>query len=170
MTKKKEENNSKKTTAKPPKEEKTTQKPQHKATGGFAKGHVKVGGRKAGTPNRNGNVRDRLKEQVEPFIGEIGVLLMRVQKEEGTNEMLQRMKDFMPYFMPKYQSMSLNTDNDRPISEEQRLTELDAMYTKKELSINFKSMTMINNDKLHANDPEADEDDFDLSVFDTIDN
>ena len=154
MTKKKEENNSKQTTAKPPKEEKTTQKPQHKATGGFAKG----------------NVRDRLKEQVEPFIGEIGVLLMRVQKEEGTNEMLQRMKDFMPYFMPKYQSMSLNTDNDRPISEEQRLTELDAMYTKKELSINFKSMTMINNDKLHANDPEADEDDFDLSVFDTIDN
>ena len=169
MAKKKEENIKQQAPATPPTEDKKSKKPLHTDSGDFAKGHTKVGGRKAGTKNRNSNVRDRLKEQIEPFIGEIGVLLMRVKEEEGTNEMLQRMKDFMPYFMPKYQSMSLTADNDRPISEEQRLTELDALYTKKELSINFKTMTIVNNDKLRLSDPEADEDDFDLSVFDTTD-
>jgi hypothetical protein len=43
------------------------------------------------------------------------------------------------------------------------------MYTKKELSINFKTMTVVNNDKLRSSDPDADEDDFDLSVFGTTD-
>lgn len=174
MTQKKE--TKKKTTAKqtptPPENEKKEKgkKPLHKPNGGFAKGHTKVGGRAAGTPNRNSNVRDRLKEQVEPFVGQIGELLMRVQKEEGTNEMLARIKDFMPYFMPKMQSVNLSADQDRPISEEERLKDLDARYTKKELSINFKSMTIVDNDKLRDADPEADEDDFDLSIFDTTDN
>lgn len=164
MTKKKQED----VNTKPQKaEEKKPKKGARDAQGRFVKGHVKEGGRVAGTKNRNSNIRDRLKEQVEPFVGQISELLLRVQKEEGTNEMLQRIEKFMPYFMPKYQSMSLSADVDRPISEEQRLTELDAMYTKKELSINFKTMTVVNNDKLRAEDPEADEDDFDLSIFDT---
>ena len=172
---KKQDDNKKKTTAKqaptPPENEKKDKgkKPLHKANGDFAKGHAKVGGRVAGTPNRNSNIRDRLKEQVEPFIGQISELLMLVKKEEGTNEMLQRVKDFMPYFMPKMQSVNLSADSERPLSEEERLKELDARYTKKELSINFKSMTIVNNDKLREDDPEADEDDFDLSIFDTKD-
>lgn len=171
MTQKKE--TKKKTTAKqtptPPENEKKDkgEKPQRKSDGRFEKGHDKVGGRVAGTPNRNSNVRDRLKAQVEPFIENIGVLLERVKKEEGTNEMLQRIKDFMPYFQPKMQSINLSADQDRPISEEERLVELDARYTKKELSINIKSMTIVDNDKLHEIDPEADEDDFDLSIFNT---
>jgi hypothetical protein len=171
MTQKKE--TKKKTTAKqtptPPENEKKDKgkKPQRKSDGRFEKGHDKVGGRVAGTPNRNSNVRDRLKAQVEPFIENIGELLERVKKEEGTNEMLQRIKDFMPYFQPKMQSINLSADQDRPISEEERLVELDARYTKKELSINIKSMTIVDNDKLHELDPEADEDDFDLSIFNT---
>ena len=171
---KKQDDNKKKTTSKqapkPPKEEKKKDKenkPQRKSDGRFEKGHDKVGGRVAGTPNRNSNVRDRLKAQVEPFIENIGELLERVKIEEGTNEMLQRIKDFMPYFQPKMQSINLSADQDRPISEEERLVELDARYTKKELSINIKSMTIVDNDKLHELDPEADEDDFDLSIFNT---
>jgi hypothetical protein len=135
--------------------------------GKFAKGHKKVGGRAAGTKNRNSNIRDRLKEQVEPFIESIAENLMKVQKEEGTAAMMTLQEKFMPYFMPKYSAMSLSADQDRPISEEERLLELDGLYTKKELSINFKSMTVVNNDKLHSSDPDADEDDFDLSIFDT---
>jgi hypothetical protein len=139
------------------------------SNGKFAKGHKKVGGRTAGTKNRNSNIRDRLKEQVEPFINNIAENLIKVQKEEGTAAMLSLQEKFMPYFMPKYSSMSLSADQDRPISEEERLLELDGMYTKKELSINFKTMTVVNNDKLRSSDPDADEDDFDLSVFDTTD-
>ena len=134
--------------------------------GKFKQGHKKVGGRTAGIKNRTSNIRDRLKEQVEPFVGQIGELLIKVQREEGTNEMLQRLEKFMPYFMPKLQSMSLNAETDRPISEEERLLELDGLYTKKELSINLKTMTVVNNDKMRLDDPETDEDDFDLSIFD----
>lgn len=169
---KKQDDNKKKTQSKqaptPPKDE-TKKDEGKKPDGRFTKGHTKVGGRVAGTPNKNSNIRDRLKEQVEPFIGQISELLMLVKKEEGTNEMLQRVKDFMPYFVPKLQTVNLSADNDRPLSEEERLLDLDARYTKKELSINFKSVQVVNNDKLRELDPETDEDDFDLSIFDTKD-
>jgi hypothetical protein len=168
VAKKKEENNRENTpsaTSDNGKKEKTL----HDGKGRFAKGHAKKGGRVAGTPNRNSNVRDRLKEQVEPFINEIAANLLKVQKEEGTAAMLALQEKFMPYFMPKYSSMALSADQDRPVSEEERLLELDAKYTKKELSINFKTMTIVDNDKLRMSDPDSDEDDFDLSVFDTTD-
>ena len=168
MTKKKTENETKKHAPSSTNEDKGEQKPSRDANGRFQKGHKKEGGRVAGTPNRASNIRDRLKEQVEPFVGQIGELLMRVQKEEGTNEMLQRLEKFMPYFMPRYSSMALSADQNRPISEEQRLLELDAMYTKKELAINFKTMTVVDNSK--TKDPTDDEDDFDISQFDVVDN
>ena len=144
-----------------------TAKPKRNAKGQFAKGHVKVGGRKMGTPNRNGNVRDRLKEQVEPYVDQIGELLMRVKQEEGTKEMLALVEKFMPYFMPKFSAVSLSADMDRPISEEQRLVELNDMYTKKELSINFKQMTVVDNNAAKAAaDNDADYDpNFDVEAF-----
>jgi len=135
--------------------------------GKFTKGHKKIGGRVAGTKNRNSSIRDILKEQLEPFIKEISVNLLKVQREEGTAAMMTLQEKYMPYFVPKLQSMSLSADQDRPISEEERLLELDGLYTKKELSINFKSMTVVNNDKMRGADPDSDEDDFDLSIFDT---
>lgn len=169
MTKKKTENEKNKTPKTPSKtDEQKEQKPSRDANGRFQKGHKKEGGRVAGTPNRASNIRDRLKEQVEPFVGKIGELLMKVQIEEGTNEMLQRLEKFMPYFMPRYSSMALSADQNRPISEEQRLLELDAMYTKKELAINFKTMTVVDNSK--QKDLTDVEDDFDISQFDVVDN
>ncbi len=134
--------------------------------GKFAKGHKKVGGRQAGTPNRNSSIRDKLKEQVEPFIQNIAENLIRVQKEEGTAAMMALQEKFMPYFMPKYSSMSFSADQDRPISEEERLLELDTLYTKKEISINIKNLTIVDNDKLRTSEDD-DEDNFDLSIFNT---
>ena len=148
-------------------EEKETKKSERNAKGQFTKGHKKTGGRKLGTGNRNGNVRDRLKEQVEPFVEKISELLARVQKEEGTKEMLTLVEKFMPYFMPKYSAVALSADMDRPISEEQRLVELNDMYTKKELSINFKQMTVVDKNAAKMagdNDPDYDPD-FDVEEF-----
>lgn len=167
MAQKKEDNKKKASATEKPASEKKDRKASRDASGRFVKGHAKEGGRVAGTKNRNSNIRDRLKEQLEPFIGELSLNLMKVQKEEGTAAMMSLMEKFMPYYLPKLSAMSLSADQDRPISEEERLLELDALYTKKELSINFKTMTVVNNDKLHATDPDADEDDFDLSQFDT---
>ena len=120
-----------------------------------------------GVKNRNGNVRDRLKEQVEPYVDQIGEMLLKVQKEEGTKEMLYLMEKFMPYFMPKFSALSIGADQDRPVDEEQRLLDLDAKYTVKELSINFKTMIVKNNDAI-SGDYDPDEDpDFDLSQLET---
>lgn len=140
--------------------------------GRFKKGSKRPesSGRKMGTKNRNSNVRDRLKEQVEPFIDNIGEMLMKVKQEEGTKEMMYLMEKFMPYFVPKYSSVNITAEDDTPISEEQRLLELDAKYTKKELSINIKSVKIVDNDALRADEADPDEDmDFDLSQFDTVD-
>lgn len=168
MTKKKTENETNKALSESSGDERKDAKPSRDTSGRFQKGRKKTGGRMAGTKNRASNIRDRLKEQLEPYIDIIGELLMEVRQQEGTNEMMQRLEKFMPYVWPKYQSMSLNAEMNRPISEEERLLELDAMYTKKELSINFKTMTVVDNDK--EKDPTADEDDFDISQFEVVDN
>ena len=150
----------------PAKEDK--QKRERNEKGQFTKGHKKSGGRQMGTKNRNSNVRDRLKEQIEPFVDKIAENLLRVQKEEGTAAMMSLQEKFMPYFMPKYSALTLGADQDRPISEEERLLQLDTMYTEKELSINFKSFIVVDNDKPKG-DIDPDEDyGLDLSQFENM--
>lgn len=139
--------------------------------GRFKKGSKKpeASGRKMGTKNRNSNVRDRLKEQLEPFIDNIGEMIAKIKVEEGTKEAAYVLEKFMPYFVPKYSSVNITADDDTPVSEEQRLLELDGKYTRKELAINFKSVKIVDNDMLRADDADPDEDpDFDLSQFDTV--
>ena len=150
------------------KEEEPKKTAKRNAKGQFAKGHAKLGGRQMGTPNKNGNVRDRLKEQIEPFIEDIGVNLLKVQREEGTAAMMALQEKFMPYFMPKYSSMSIGADLDRPISEEQRLLELDEMYTKKQISINLKAMVVVDNDLPKDNDDPDDDPNFDLGKLEEM--
>lgn len=156
---------------KTPEEEKKTDGSKSKerdASGRFTKGHKKQGGRQLGTKNRAGNIRDRLKEYLEPFIDEIPLNLVKVQKEEGTAAMLGLMEKFMPYCMPKYSALSIGADQDRPMDEESALLELDAKYTQKELSINFKTMIVVNNDAA-TGDYDPDEDpNFDISQFDSV--
>ena len=148
-------------------EEKKNPKKERNSKGQFVKGNKASKGRPMGSKNKAGNIRDRLKEQLEPFINNIGELLMKVKQEEGTKEMLTLAEKYMPYCWPKFSAMSLSADMDRPISEEQRLVELNDMYTKKELSINFKQMTVVDNNatKVAAeNDPDYDPD-FDVEAF-----
>lgn len=147
----------------PAQEQPARKEQKRKSNGQFDRGHSKIGGRQMGTKNKNGNIRDRLKEQLEPFFEDIATNLLKVQKEEGTAAMLALQEKFMPYFMPKYSSMSIGADLDRPISEEQRLLELDEMYTKKQISINIKSMVVVNNDLPKDSDDPDDDPDFDLS-------
>ena len=171
--KKQEKKPKKAAEATPPMEEKPQDQPSQEeapkktakrnAKGQFEKGHTKLGGRQMGTPNKAGNIRDRLKEQIEPFIENIAENLLKVQREEGTAAMLSLQEKFMPYFMPKFSSMSIGTDLDRPISEEQRLLELDEQYTKKQISIKIKSLTIVDNDLPKENDDPDDDPDFDLS-------
>ena len=165
------------------KEKEKKEKPEEKKpakktlTGRDERGRFKKGskrpetaGRKMGTKNRNSNVRDRLKEQLEPFIDNIGEMIAKIKVEEGTKEAAYVLEKFMPYFVPKYSSVNITADDDQPVSEEQRLLELDAKYTKKELAINFKSVKIVDNDMMRADEADPDEDpDFDLSQFDTVD-
>lgn len=154
----------------PPDEEQKDdkKKPSRDNKGRFVKGHKKEGGRQLGTKNKFGNIRDRLKEQLEPILQELAINLLKIQKEEGTSEMLKTAEKYMPYCWPKLSSMSLGAAEDRPISEEERLLELDAMYTKIETSINIKTMKVVNNDKPRNVDDEDEEDDFDISQFETV--
>ena len=75
----------------PPDEEQKDdkKKPSRDNKGRFVKGHKKEGGRQLGTKNKFGNIRDRLKEQLEPILQELAINLLKIQKEEGTNEMLK---------------------------------------------------------------------------------
>lgn len=142
------------------------QKKERGADGKFAKGHEKKGGRKVGSKNLapKGNLRDRLREKLEPLIEELDVELQKVQKEEGTAAKLALIEKFMPYFMPKYSAVNISADQDRPLSEEERLKELDGKYTKKMLQINIKSMVVVDNDAPKDIDVDPDNDpEFDLS-------
>ena len=170
MTRKGKEQSEKKTPEEKNAGKKTTaERDEH---GRFKKGSKRpeAAGRKMGTKNRNSNVRDRLKEQLEPFIDNIGEMIARIKVEEGTKEAAYVLEKFMPYFVPKYSSVNITAEDDTPISEEQRLLNLDAKYTKKELSINIKSVKIVDNDVLRADEADPDEDmDFDLSQFDVVD-
>ena len=147
------------------KEEKDKKK-ERNTKGQFEKGHKKTGGRKLGVKNiaPKGNLRDRLREQLEPLLDNLAVDLMKVEKEEGTAARLALQEKYLPYYMPKYSAVSIGADQDRPITEEQRLLELEKKYTKKMLSINIKSMVVVDNDAPRDVDVDPDDDpDFDLS-------
>ena len=148
------------------KKEDKDKKKERNTKGQFEKGHEKKGGRKLGTKNvaPKGNLRDRLREKLEPLIDNLDVELELVRKEEGAAARLALIEKFMPYFMPKYSAISIGADNDRPITEEQRLVELEQKYTKKMLSINIKSMVVVDNDLPRDADVDPDDDPaFDLS-------
>ena len=135
---------------------------------GFAKGHKKVGGRQLGTKNKYGNVRDRLKEKIDPFLDNLDELIQRAIKEDGAAAGLAAIEKFMPYFTPKFSSVSLGAEQDRPLSEEEALMDMDAKYKKKELEINIKSLTIVNNDIPHDDVNDTDEQDFDFSKLEDV--
>lgn len=156
----------------PPEQEEQPKKP--KASGGrnergqFVKGCAKPAnsGRAAGTPNKYGNIRDRLKDIIMPYLdmeldasGIRGkTLASDLMKIGDPNDRVHAVAAILPYIVPKYTSTTISADANRPISEEQHLLEMDAKYTKKEISINMKSLVIVDNDNPDNGDYDPDDD------------
>lgn len=144
MTKKVTTNN-KASTPEPP------VKAKAKATGRpFKKGRVKTGGRKLGTKNKYGNIRDRLRNIIEPYLNPDSTMkhtladdLMRIEDPKDRADTVSK---FMPFVAAKYSAVQFGTDNERPVTEENRLLELDNKYKKSEVEIKMKSITVVDND------------------------
>lgn len=120
--------------------------------GQFVKGTPKVqnSGRKQGTPNKYGNIRDRLKNIILPYLNddpdaEANTLAIDLQKIASPNDRVHAVAAILPFIVPKYSSTSISADTERPIAEEDRLLELDAAF-KKQTEISIKSLTIVDND------------------------
>lgn len=173
-----EKNASKKKTAAPKKEEQQEEPPKKKAStqrnerGQFAKGCAKPegSGRKMGTKNKYGNVRDRLREIIMPYLtldpDEEGLggksLATDLMKIDDPNERAHVVASYLPYIVPKFTSTTITADANRPISEEEHLMDMDAKYAKKEISINIKALTIVDNDNPSGDYDPDDDPDFNL--------
>lgn len=111
--------------------------------GQFVKGSHSTG-RPRGAKGRYSNARDALKEQVMPFINNLGTYIQAIT---DPGDKIDAIAKVMPFFLPKYSSTSITADVDRPISEEERLLELDGQYKARETQINIKTLTIVDNDK-----------------------
>ena len=161
-------------------EEKTTEKakkPDKDANGKFVKGREKTGGRKQGTKNKYGNIRDRLKAVLMPYLEtdpdkmdnpKIPSLAKDIMSISDPKDRADVISKYLPFVVPKYSSTTITADANRPVDEEQELLELDQAYTKKELTLTLKEVTIVNNDVPTSTPPPItdfdpdEEDDFDI--------
>jgi len=139
-------------------EKKTTAK--RNAKGQFVKGTEKIenSGRKPGTPNKYGNVRDRLKAIILPYLNpdpdvdnDTKTLFKDLMKLDNPATRADLISKFLPFIVPKYSSTTISADSERPMAEEERLLELDKEYKKsekirKQTEISIKTLTIIDND------------------------
>lgn len=122
--------------------------PGRDASGRFVKGRAKTGGRGLGVGNTYGNVRDRLKDIIMPYLNAEGdgkSLATDLMAIDDPKDRIDAVAKMLPFVVPKYSSTTINADNNRPIAEEQRLLELDQQYKKADL--NIKSLPVIDNDQ-----------------------
>lgn len=165
----------KKTTTSDNKEQQETKK-KTSSGGKFQKGRAKTGGRKPGVKNKYGNIRDRLKDILMPYLetdpdnmkAGVPTFATDIMKISDPKDRAEVISKYLPFVVPKYSSTTITADADRPVDEEQALLELDNAYTKKELTLTLKQVTIVDNDK-NGNaaapaltDFDPDEDDFDL--------
>lgn len=145
---------------------------QRNERGQFAKGCAKPegSGRKMGTKNKYGNVRDRLREIIMPYLtldpDKEGLggksLATDLMKIDDPNERAHVVASYLPYIVPKFTSTTITADANRPISEEEHLMNMDAVYAKKEISINIHALTIVDNDNPNGDYDPDDDPDFDL--------
>ena len=158
-------------------ETQTTKKAERNTDGTFSKGHQKKGGRKPGTPNRYGNIRERLKDILMPYLefdpendkekdGKAKCFATDLMAIDDPKDRIDAVSKILPFVVPKYSSTTISADADRPVDDEQLLLDLDEKYTKKELSINIKSLTIVNNDA--PSDDYDPDDDPDFSLDDLM--
>ena len=77
----------------------------------FENGHVKMGGRTAGTPNKAAKaLRDQLQEVVQTTLDELPDTLAAMEP----NERAKLLTALLPYVMPKLTSIDLNTQVEVP--------------------------------------------------------
>lgn len=140
------------------KKKKSTAKRNEK--GQFVKGTNKIenSGRKQGTPNKYGNVRDRLKAILLPYLNpdpdvdnDTNTLFKDLMKIDNPATRADLVSKFMPFVVPKYSSTTISADSERPMAEEERLLELDKEYKKsekirKQTEISIKTLTIMDND------------------------
>ena len=134
-------------TKKDNKTKKSTRKPVRQgrdASGKFVKGRKKTGGRAPGTKNKYSSIRDALKEEMRPYLEQLGVILAGIRDPK---DLVDAMSKIMPFFLPRYSSTTISADHQRPIGEEERLKALDDEYKKKDTAIEMKKLTIIDNDK-----------------------
>lgn len=142
------------------KEEKKKTTAKRNAKGQFVKGTEKIenSGRKPGTPNKYGNVRDRLKAIILPYLNpdpdvdtKTNTLFKDLMKLDNPATRADLVSKFLPYITPKYSSTTISADSERPMAEEERLLELDKEYKKSEklrrqTEVSIKTLTIIDND------------------------
>lgn len=140
------------------KKKKTSAKRNEK--GQFVKGTTKIenSGRKQGTPNKYGNVRDRLKAIILPYLNpdpdvddDTKTLFKDLMKLDNPATRADLVSKFLPFIVPKYSSTTISADAERPMAEEDRLLELDKEYKKSEkirrqTEVSIKTLTIIDND------------------------
>lgn len=140
------------------KKKKSTAKRNEK--GQFVKGTNKIenSGRKQGTPNKYGNVRDRLKAILLPYLNpdpdvddDTKTLFKDLMKVDNPATRADLVSKFLPFVVPKYSSTTISADSERPMAEEERLLELDKEYKKsekirKQTEISIKTLAIIDND------------------------
>lgn len=126
--------------------------PQRNAKGQFVKGIKKVenSGRKQGTPNRYGNIRDRLKNIILPYLNDDpqaggNTLALDLQAIDDPNERVHAVAAILPFIVPKYSSTTISADAERPIAEEERLLQLDKQY-RKQTEVSVRTLTIVDND------------------------
>jgi len=141
---------------------------QRNEKGQFVKGMKKVGGRKIGSKNKYGNIRDRLKEIILPYLeydaeakpnGKAKSFAIDLMAIADPVDRIDAVAKILPFIIPKYTSTTISADANRPFNEEEQLLELDQQYTKKEVSINIKALTIVDNDNTSGDyDPDDDPD------------
>lgn len=149
-----------------------------KANGQFEKGCQKLGGRKPGSKNKYGNIRDRLKDILLPYLEtdpdkmtpDVPTFAKDLMKITDPKDRADVISKYLPFVVPKYSATTISADTNRPVDEEQELLDLDNSFTKKELTLTLKQVTIVDNDKKPGSTPppltdfDPDEDaDFDIN-------
>lgn len=159
-TKPKEKEKKTKRTSEPATQEEKKTTAKRNAKGQFVKGTEKIenSGRKQGTPNKYGNVRDRLKAIILPYLNpdpdvdnDTKTLFKDLMKLDNPATRADLISKFLPFIVPKYSSTTISADSERPMAEEERLLELDKEYKKSEkmrrqTEVSIKTLTIIDND------------------------
>lgn len=114
-------------------------------SGRFVKGHMRIGGRKPGTPNKtSGDARLKLGETL---LEELENLPTYLDEIDDPAKRVACIASLLPFYMPKYQSTTISADTHRSLSCEEQMAELDKQYSAKEIEITIKERRIINFEK-----------------------